>query len=73
VDGPWSRYVDCGDTSPLSPTRHVASNPSADMSAHSKIGLARYPRLEPRAAEEAKAAKVKQPKAPREKHADEMI
>jgi hypothetical protein len=133
VDGSWARYVECGDMSPLSPTRHVASNQSADMSAHSKIGLARYPRLEPRdadcaaklkdrtltklynerpvwldlahkkldaavaaaygwpadltdeqilekllalnlerAAEEAKAAKVKKPKTTREKNTDEM-
>jgi len=28
--------LDCGDTSPLSTTRHVASFQSADMSAHSK-------------------------------------
>ena len=28
--------LDCGNTLPLSLTRHVASNQSADMSAHSK-------------------------------------
>ena len=29
--------LECGDTSPLSTTRHVASSKSADMSAHSKF------------------------------------
>jgi hypothetical protein len=29
--------LECGDTSPLSPTRHVASNQSVDVSAHSKF------------------------------------
>jgi len=29
--------LECGDTSPLSSTRHVASNQSADMSAHSQM------------------------------------
>ena len=28
--------MECGDVSPLSSTRHVASNQSADTSAHSK-------------------------------------
>ncbi|PYI82967.1 MAG: hypothetical protein DME26_16005, partial [Verrucomicrobia bacterium] len=142
VDGPWARYVECGDLSPLSPdaTCRVGfgdeslKQESADKSAHSKIGLARYPRLVPkdaqcaaklkkrtltnlynerpawldlahkkldaavaaaygwpadlsdeqilekllalnleRAAEEAKAAKVKKPKAQRAKHAEEML
>jgi hypothetical protein len=158
VDGPWARYVECGDLSPLSapdrldgraePRSAARENPgalaaydgdkspaeSAAKSAHSKIGVARYPRLVPRdadcaaklkkrtltnlynerpawldlahkkldaavaaaygwpadltdeqilerllalnlerAAEEAKAAKVKKPKVTREKHADEML
>ena len=30
------QVLECGDMSPLSSTRHVASNQSADMSAHSK-------------------------------------
>ena len=29
--------LECGGTTPLSPTRHVASNPSADLSAHAKM------------------------------------
>jgi hypothetical protein len=33
------RILECGDTSPLSSTRHVASDQSADMSAHSKDEL----------------------------------
>jgi len=33
-----SDFLECGDVSPLSSSRHVASNQSADMSAHSKIG-----------------------------------
>ncbi len=37
MKGPQRRQVlECGDTSPLSSTRHVASNQSADLSAHSK-------------------------------------
>ncbi len=138
VDGPWSRYVDCGgkrSTTPLSPapTRQSAVAATA-LPAQSKIGQARYPRLVPkdadcaaklkertltklynerpgwldlahkkldaavaaaygfpadltdeqilerllalnleRAAEEAKAAKVKQPKTTRDKKEDEMI
>jgi hydrogenase maturation protein HypF len=33
--------LECGDTSPLSSTRRVASNQSADVSAHSKIAVNR--------------------------------
>lgn len=33
-----SDFLECGDTSPLSTTRHVASKQSADTSAHSKAG-----------------------------------
>jgi len=141
VDGPWSRYVDCGGNpanagaTPLSPAPARQSAVAADaLPAHSKIGLARYPRLVPkdadcaaklkkrtltnlynerpawldlahkkldaavaaaygfpadltdeqilerllalnleRAAEEAKSAKVKQPKTTRDKKEDEMI
>jgi type II restriction/modification system DNA methylase subunit YeeA len=141
VDGPWSRYVDCGGNpanagaTPLSPAPARQSAVAATaLPAQSKIGLARYPRLEPRdadcaaklkdrtltklynerpawldlahkkldtavaaaygfpadltdeqilekllalnlarAAEEAKAAKVKKPKTSREKHAEEML
>ncbi len=141
VDGPWSRYVDCGGNpesfrgTPLSPAPARQSAVAATaLPAQSKIGLARYPRLVPkdadcaaklkertltklynerpawldlahkkldaavaaaygfpadltdeqilekllalnleRAAEEAKAAKVKKPKTTREKRADEMI
>ncbi len=138
VDGPWSRYVDCGGkrgATPLSPAPARQSAVAADaLPAQSKIGIARYPRLVPkdadcaaklkertltklynerpawldlahkkldaavaaaygfpadlsdeqilekllalnleRAAEEAKAAKVKKPKTTREKRADEMI
>jgi len=65
VDGPWARYVECGDLSPLSPAGdlspaaagQVPPRKSADKSAHSKIGLARYPRLVPRDAD--CAAKLK--------------
>jgi hypothetical protein len=134
VDGPWSRYVECADTSALSHAATCRPVKSGDTSPHSKIGLVRYPRLEPRdagcaaklkdrtltklynerpawldlahkkldaavaaaygfptdltdeailekllalnlerAAEEARAAKVKKPKTSREKHAEEMI
>jgi type II restriction/modification system DNA methylase subunit YeeA len=141
VDGPWSRYVDCGGNpanagaTPLSPAPARQSAVAADaLPAQSKIGQARYPRLVPkdadcaaklkertltklynerpawldlahkkldaavaaaygfpadltdeqilerllalnleRAAEEAKAAKVKQPKTTRDKKEDEMI
>jgi hypothetical protein len=141
VDGPWSRYVDCGGNhanagaTPLSPAPARQSAVAATaLPAQSKIGLARYPRLVPkdadcaaklkertltklynerpawldlahkkldavvaaaygfpadltdeqilekllalnleRAAEEAKAAKVKQPKAQRTKQADELV
>jgi hypothetical protein len=59
VDGPWARYVECGDLSPLShagdlspaAAGRVPPQQSADKSAHSKIGLARYPRLVPKDAE----------------------
>ena len=34
-----SKLLECGDTSPLSSTRHVASLQSADMSAHSKFQI----------------------------------
>jgi hypothetical protein len=65
VDGPWARYVECGDLSPLIPAGDLspaAAGPvpprkSADKSAHSKIGLARYPRIVPKDA--ACAAKLK--------------
>ena len=141
VDGPWSRYVDCGgkrSTTPLSPAPARQSAVAATaLPAQSKIGQARYPRLVPkdaecaaklkertltklyneratkhawldlahkkldaavaaaygwpadltdeqilekllalnlaRAAEEAKAAKVKKPKTTREKNTDEMV
>ncbi|MGB8368721.1 MAG: class I SAM-dependent DNA methyltransferase [Limisphaerales bacterium] len=138
VDGPWSRYVDCGgkrSATPLSPIPARQSAVAATaLPAQSKIGLARYPRLVPkdaacaaklkkrtltnlynerpawldlahkkldaavaaaygfpadltdeqilekllalnlaRAAEEAKAAKVKKPKTSRDKKEDEMI
>lgn len=75
ADGPWARYVECGDLSPLSAPDRLAGQAgprpaargragarsssdgdkspaeSADKSAHSKIGLARYPRLVPRDAD----------------------
>ena len=75
ADGPWARYVECGDSSPLSPpdrlvgqaerrsaARGTSGAPvsrdgdkspreSGDESPHSKIGLARYPRLVPKDAE----------------------
>src|SRR5439155_12144280 len=65
VDGPWARYVECGDLSPLSPDAtcrlgfgdESPKQESADKSAHSKIGFARYPRLVPKDAE--CAAKLK--------------
>jgi uncharacterized protein (DUF58 family) len=34
-----SDFLECGDASPLSTTRHVASSKSADMSAHSKAAV----------------------------------
>ena len=36
-----SDFLECGDTSPLSTTRHVASKQSADMSAQSKAPMSR--------------------------------
>jgi len=64
VDGPWSRYVDCGGNpanagaTPLSPIPARQSAVAADaLPAQSKIGLARYPRLVPKDAE--CAAKLK--------------
>ncbi len=41
------RNVECGDTSPLSSTRHVASNQSADLSAHSKPHVGCYDYISP--------------------------
>jgi activator of 2-hydroxyglutaryl-CoA dehydratase/predicted nucleotide-binding protein (sugar kinase/HSP70/actin superfamily) len=38
--------LDCGNMLPLSPTRRVASNQSADMSAHAKGGNGNLPSLE---------------------------
>ena len=40
-----SDFLECGDASPLSTRRHVASYQSADMSAHSKPLLGRCPSL----------------------------
>ena len=57
VDGPWSRYVECADTSALSHEATCRLVKSGDVSPHSKIGLARYPRLEPKDAD--CAAKLK--------------
>jgi hypothetical protein len=57
VDGPWARYVECGDVSPPSKGATRRAGQSADTSAHSKIGLARYPRLVPNDAD--CAAKLK--------------
>jgi type II restriction/modification system DNA methylase subunit YeeA len=64
VDGPWARYVDCGGNpanagaTPLSPAPARQSAVAATaLPAQSKIGLVRYPRLEPRDAE--CAAKLK--------------
>jgi type II restriction/modification system DNA methylase subunit YeeA len=59
VGGPWARYVECGDLSPLSPDAtcragfgdESPTQKSADQSAHSKVGLARYPRLVPKDAD----------------------
>ena len=59
VDGPWSRYVDCGgksDATPLSTTSQSAVAANA-LPAHSKTSLARYPRLVPKDAD--CAAKLK--------------
>jgi type II restriction/modification system DNA methylase subunit YeeA len=65
VDGPWSRYVDCGGNpanagaTPLSPISARQSAVAADaLPAQSKIGLARYPRLVPKDAD--CAAKLKE-------------
>ena len=62
VDGPWLRYVDSGgkrSATPLSPAPARQSAVASDaLSAQSKIGLARYPRLEPRDAD--CAAKLKE-------------
>jgi type II restriction/modification system DNA methylase subunit YeeA len=58
VDGPWSRYVDCGGNpanagaTPLSPIPARQSAVAAHaLPAQSKIGLARYPRLVPKDAD----------------------
>ena len=55
ADGPWALYVDCGgkrSATPLSPASGAQSAVAANaLSAHSKIGLARYPRLVPRDAD----------------------
>ncbi|MBE0545673.1 MAG: class I SAM-dependent DNA methyltransferase [Verrucomicrobia bacterium] len=75
VDGPWARYVECGDSSPLSSPDRLGGQAeprpaacgksslpassggdqspaeSVDKSAQSKIGVARYPRLVPKDAE----------------------
>ncbi|HEX7570967.1 MAG TPA: DNA methyltransferase, partial [Verrucomicrobiae bacterium] len=61
VDGPWSRYVDCGgkrSATPLSESSATQSAAAATaLPAQSKIGLARYPRLVPKDAD--CAAKLK--------------
>ncbi len=63
VDGPWARYVDCGgkrSATPLSlgTAAETQSAVAADaLPAHSKIGVARYPRLVPKDAD--CAAKLK--------------
>ena len=55
VDGPRALYVACGgkrSATPLSPASVAQSAVAADaLPAHSKIGLARYPRLVPRDAD----------------------
>lgn len=52
VDGPWSRYVECGGKSDATPLSSASARQSAvaaaALPAHSKIGLARYPRLVPK-------------------------
>jgi hypothetical protein len=62
VDGPWSRYVDCGgkrSATPLSESSATQSTVAATaLPAQSKIGLARYPRLAPKDAD--CAAKLKE-------------
>jgi len=65
ADGPWARYVECGGLTP--PSSAGGSTPamagqappiqSAVKPAHSKVGVARYPRLVPRDAD--CAAKLK--------------
>jgi hypothetical protein len=61
MGGPWARYVDCGgkrSATPLSDSSASQSAVAADaLPAQSKIGLARYPRLEPHDAD--CAAKLK--------------
>jgi hypothetical protein len=50
VGGPWARYMECGgkrSATPLSPASQSAVAADA-LPAHSKVGLVRYPRLEPR-------------------------